>query len=471
MLSLATIVGIETHHQQLKYFQAQNRVREMYYTGKIPLKSLDISLPKSLENMKLACAFPGIVVDTLEERINFQGYYADDSFGLTEIFLENNLEAKSSMVHIDTLQYGTGYIIVGRGNQDEGEPEILITPESPNHVFGKRNLRTGRLDSAIQVAYTGNKQEAIGTFFTKTETIPFAISESGDIYEDGDLNAHLLGKVPVLQFVNRPQTSNTRGRSEIDETVMRTTDSAIRTSAMMEANRELYGNPQTVFSNVNPAEFMDEDGNPRNPFSVRANEGIILGAGDPGAGGSNYAGTAGTSGGSPTITQLTVGSPEPMLAMLRKYAEDIASHSHIPINQFGISTANPPSAEAIAAQENGLVKKAERRIANIRRVWDEAGRLAVEIRDGEAPAFSSVSSVFSDPSTPTRNATADEMVKYVGLGTIDAKSDFVLSRMNLSTQEREMILRDWASAKVTTLVENLALAAQNATPVSTTPAV
>lgn len=468
MLSLSTIVAIEQHHKMLQYFQSVNRVRDLYYTGKIPLKSLGISLPENMETIKIANGFPAIVVDILEERVNFQGYYADEALGINDIFLQNDLESKSSMVHIDTFEYGTGYVIVGRGADDE--PDILITPESPNHVFGKRNLRTGRLDSAIQVAYTGNKKEAIGTLFLKDETIPFAITEHGDILEDGFANAHMLGKVPVLQFINKPQTSNTRGRSEIDETVMRTTDAAIRTSAMMEANREYYGNPQAVFTNVNPAEFRDLDGNPRNPISVKANDAIILGKGDPGDGDkSPYVGAGGGSTGAPSVTQLTVGSPEPMLAMLRYYAETIAAHSGIPSNMFGITTANPPSADAIRAQENSLIKKAERRISNLRRTWDEAARLAIEIRDGSAPEFSAVSSIFAEPSTPTRSATADEIIKYIGAEVIDPKSDFVLSRMNLSTQDREIIKRDWDSAKVGGLIQNLAIAAQNATPVTPAP--
>jgi hypothetical protein len=465
MLSLSTIVGIDQHHKMLQYFQGINHVRNQYYTGNITLKSLGISLPESMETVKLANGFPAIVVDILEERVNFQGYYADPSFNLDAIFAENDLESKSSMVHIDTFEYGTGYIIVGRGADDE--PDILITPESPNHVFGKRNLRTGRLDSAIQVTYTGNKQEAIGTFFLKDETIPFAITENGDIVEDGFANAHMLGKVPVLQFINKPQTSNTKGRSEIDETVMRTTDQAIRTSAMMEANREYYGNPQAVFTNVNPAEFRDLDGNPRNPINVGADKAIILGQGDGGGkDGPQYADSGSKSSTPPQVTQLTVGSPEPMLAMLRYYAETIAAHSGIPSNMFGITSANPPSADAIRAQENSLIKKAERRISNLRRTWDEAARLAIEIRDGSAPEFSAVSSIFAEPSTPTRSATADEIIKYIQAEVISPQSDFVLSRMNLSTQDREMIRRDWESAKVQGLIANLAMAAQNATPVT-----
>lgn len=451
MLSLAVTRQIEELEKLLESYRIKNRTRNSYYTGVNRLKDLGISIPDEITNLKAGVAFPSIVIDSIEERINLQGFYSDE-YDLEDIFFENNLQAESSMVHIDALEYGTSYLVIGRGGP--GEPEILITPESPNSMVGIRNLRTRRLEVACDIKSVSGGRESIGTLYLPDVTIPFAITEDGSIVEDGEPDYHNLGFVPVVQFINRPQTSNRNGRSEITEVVMALTDSAVRTYVGMEVARELYGNPKSVFSNVNMAEFRGPDGRPRNPFSTRANQAIILGKGD-----NATTSASGSGGGSaPTVSQLSAGNPSSFVPLLDKYAAEVSAHSGIPIHRFGTEAVQFPSGDALTAMDQPLISKAERRISNFGRTWEEAMRIAITIRDGKAPGMRSIEAIFRKPETPTRAADTDATVKLVQADIYSADSELTLAGLNLSVHEQNLWRREKTATRSTNLIRDLALA-------------
>lgn len=449
MLSLSAIVQIEKLRKSIDHYRARNFIKTSYYESRNKLKSLGISLPPALEGLDVSLGWAGIVVDVMDERMNLQGFYGDDdNLGINDIFNDNNLQFESSQAHIGSLVYGTSYNVIGKGADDE--PDVLITTESPNNVVGEYNLRTRRLNSALQYINTGNKQEAIGTLFTKVANIPFGVTEDGLIYEDGPADEHNLNRVLVTRFVNRPQSSNTRGRSDITPTIQNLTDSGLRTLAGMETAREFFATPQRWMMGADADDFKSTDGRDLNPWTALMNKVWI--------GGKDHEGR------SPTVGQFEANSPEPFVKILDRLAAEASAESGIPLSMFGVKTeGNPPSADAIKAQESRLTKRAERKIMGAGQTWKETMQLALLVRDGEIPEEArGIDAIWLDPSTPTRSANADEAQKLISAGVLTADSEVTWNRIGLSTQERNQLSRERDSRRASDLLSNLAEAAQNA---------
>ena len=115
-------------------------------------------------------------------------------------------------------------------------------------------------------------------------------------------------------------------------------------------------------------------------------------------------------------------------------AQMMAGASAVPERFFGFVTTQPPSAEALGAEESRLVKRAERRQAQFGAAWMEVGLLAANMR-GEAISpgefRARVALRWRDAATPTRASTADAVTKLVGAGILPADSRVVLELLGL----------------------------------------
>jgi len=198
--------------KDLQEYRMKNAKKERYYEGKNRLQNLGIAIPDKLSGMKTAVGWAGTAVDVLNERINLDGFSAPDNLDVASIFNANNLDLEASLGHLDSLVYGISYIVIGSGDKTLGEPNPLITIESPNSMVGMYNTRTRRLDAALKVIH--HKDEpSYGTLYLPNETITFSIDKG--VYYEEVRDVHNLGMVPVVRLINRPRSSDLDGRSEI----------------------------------------------------------------------------------------------------------------------------------------------------------------------------------------------------------------------------------------------------------------
>jgi hypothetical protein len=382
----------------------------------------------------------------LEERLDFEGYI-NDNYGLNDIYRQNELDLESSLGHKDALIYGLGFVFVGRGM--EGEPDPLITIESPKKATAVYDMRTRRISAALLANRTERGDMLAGSLYLPNETIYFESYERTfvEVYRD----IHNLGRVPVSPLINNPRSGDPDGRSEITKAVRSYTDSAMRTLLGAEVAREFYSAPQRYILGAPQDTFLDADGNQLNPWSVI--QGRVLGV--------PYNDDEGVM---PTVGQFTANSPAPYFEQIRQYAQLIAAETAIPSSYLGFQTDNPSSADAIRQMEARLVKRAERRQRQFGRTWSEVGKLALLVRDGAIPADAmNIRPIWRDASTPTRAAAADEIVKLVGAGVLSPDSEIVYNRIGLSDSDKQVIQGEKATAQAQALLTNLASAAKAAT--------
>lgn len=428
---------------KLKHHDAKNAELERYYEGKNRLKDLNISIPPSLKLVDSVVGWAGTAVDVLEERLDLEGYIGGDNLGLNDVFRANELDLESGLGHKDALVYGKGFVFVGKGM--DGEPDPLITIESPKKATAIYDLRSRRITAAILVQRSDRGAILGGSLYLPDQTIYFEAYEGA--YVELARDVHQLGRVPVAPLINNPRSGDPDGRSEITRAVRSYTDSAMRTLLGAEVAREFYSAPQRYIMGAKEDTFLDSDGNPLDAW--KAIQGRILGV--PYNDDDNVM---------PTVGQFQANSPAPYFDQIRQYAQLIAAETAIPASYLGFQTDNPSSADAIRQMEARLVKRAERRQRQFGRTWSEVAKLALLVRDGSIPEeASNIRPVWRDAATPTRAAAADEVLKLIQSGVLAPDSDIVYNRIGLSDSDKQVLKSEKATADANALLNNLATAA------------
>lgn len=440
---------IEGLVKKLEKHQPSNHTKEAYYEGKQRLKDLKISIPPQLKLVDSVVGWAGTAVDVLEERLDFEGYIGADALGLNEIYRANNLDLESSLGHKDAFVYGTGFVFVGKGRPELGEPAELITIESPKKATALYDLRTRRIAAALLVNGDERGEITQGSLYLADQTIVFGVYENTFVELSRDV--HMMGRVPVVPLINNPRSGDPHGRSEITRAVRSYTDSAMRTLLGAEVAREFYSAPQRYILGAKEDTFVDADGNAIDAW--KAIQGRILAM--------PYNEDDGVM---PQVGQFSANSPAPYFEQIRAYAQLIAAETAIPASYLGFQTDNPSSADAIRQMEARLVKRAERRQRQFGRAWAEVAKLALLVRDGSIPAeAANLRPIWRDAATPTKAAAADAALKLTQAGILLPDSEVTYNMIGLSESDKQQLKAEKAINQATNLVANLATAAQAAT--------
>ena len=413
--------------KQLNNSREPNREALEYYEGKHQSDDVQISTPQRMRHLKTVTGWPGTIVDCIDERLDFEGWLADDDGFLNRVYAANHLDTEASQVHLDALIYGVSFAAVSPGGRNEPHP--LVVGLSAKNTTGIWNPRTRLLSAALTVTKKSDETTAIEwLFWTPTHRWYCYRDSDGHIYAEGE--PHGLGRVPVVAFPNRPRTSREFGRSEITRAIRYYTDAAQRTLLGMEINREFYNTPQRVGLNMPEDAFDGPDG--VQPWTSVMGQVWMLPP-DPNGGKDSHP---------PQMQQFPPSSPKPYVDQVREYQALVAAEAGVPEAYLGLNTENPSSADAIRALESRLVKRVERRQATFGRGWLEVAALCEAITGREADPMVTVE--WGDPSTPTRAATADAVSKLVGAGILPPNSDVTLNMLGISAQEREQLRADRA---------------------------
>ncbi|AMU58408.1 portal protein [Mycobacteroides abscessus] len=449
---------------QLDTARVANAKKYRFYEGVHKAQNLDIAVPPHLADLDVHIGIPGIVVDVLAERIEWDGWTSTadggDLYGLDEVYRDNAIDVEQARNTVDSLICGVGFVAVGTGRPENGEPAVLVTAESPMEATTlwdprRRVVSAGLVQRRDPLSPTTITAEVL---YLPNSTVQLARGEDGKLTVTRD--DHNLGTVPLVPFPNRERPSDIRGRSEITAPIRYYTEAVGRTMLGMEINREFYTAPQRYGLGVDPEQFgIKDDSAPgevlRQQWKVAMSRmNFIPGPENPGEP-------------MPQVGQFTPAPPTPYIDQVKHYMQHVSAEGAIPWNYLGFQTDNPPSADAVRVMESRLIKRALLRQRMWTRAWRQVALLALlHTNPGfDRSLIANIEPNWLDPTTPTPAAQADATTKLVAAQILPADSTVTRRRVGLSQSEQRQLDVDRRAATTSTLVDKLL-----AQPPATVPA-
>ncbi len=379
-----------------------------YYEGLQHLDQIGIAVPPELEAFVVMVNWPRIVADSLEERIDLEGFRLPGEHRRNEdlwsVWQANNLDEESQLAHLDAIVYGRSYICVGTNEDDPETP--LVTVESPMEMTAEISPRTRKVTAALRYYKDKADDGSVidkAVLYLKDQTLWAEKKWSGSNrgWTITGRDRHGLGRVPVVPLINRARVGDRDGVSELSD-VIQLTDAAARALTLAQLATEALSVPQKVLLGAEEADFIDP-ATGKLKTKWEAYFGSVWALENPDA----------------KPFQFSAADLANFDKIVTLYAAQVSSVTGLPLRFFGQNTANPPSADGIRADEARIVKRAERRHRAWGGAWEEVARLIVLIRDGDVPdEWRELESIWRNAATPTEAQTTDAVVKTVQAGIL-----------------------------------------------------
>lgn len=454
---------------QIAQHEKSNRLKELFYRGKPPVKNMGIAIPENLIGVIPAAGWPSTVVDSIAERIDFLGYSSAGGHSevLSEITRMAGLRTEFPKALTDSLVYGVGFLEI-RPRTVDGTVRAVARAVDPMSASFQWNDDGTDVAAGLVVKHTADGQ-MLRTLYLPNETwweVPAGARGKVEVRHDVH-NRGIAGLVPIL---NKVRSGRARGHSEITPAVRYLTEHGVRTMLNMEYNREIYTAPQRYVEDAYPESVgMSEDASQRenrraawaasmSSFAVFPPTEVVDENGD-------------VSVRTPKVGQFTSSSPAPYIDELKMLTQMIAAEGSIPAEYLGFVTDNPSSAEAIQAREFKLVKKSELRNRQLaptllHRVAPLMWHITFGVPMSEEER-SDLDCLFRNPAMPTLAAAADAWTKAAGAGLVPGRSNVGYELMGFTPEQIRRIEADWARDTSRALVGDLADRAAKARAEST----
>lgn len=413
---------------------------DKYFEGEQPLKYMAPAMAAEIGDRvsQLVINWLRFGAEAYENRLDVEGfrYRGRDSSDedLWAIWQANGLDEQSQQGHLDSLALSRSYVIVGSGDSDDDAP--IVTVESPFQVFAERDPRTRKVTTAIKRWAEGEGAEKVqrATLYLPDSTQSFAFSE-GAWKSAGKVDAHELGRVPVVPLVNKPRIMRPDGVSEFID-VIPIADAANKMATDMMVSGEYHAMPRRWAAGLKASDFVDASGKPINVWSRDAGR---LWASE----------NQETKFGQFQESDLAVFHNT--IKMLAQIASQMLA---LPPHYLSFVGDNPTSADAIRSSETQLVKRVERKHTYLGGAWEDVQRLVLRFQKGDWDKEAlGLETVWRDPSTPTVAQQADAVVKKVQAGIIPVEQ--AREDLGYSSEQRKRMLEMDARAKSNPDIENL----------------
>lgn len=406
----------------------QHKIAELnrYYSGDQALTFVAPEVQKALANRfpRVTVNYVRLAVNAIAERLRVQGFGGADAW---PIWLANDLDQRSALVHREALLTGAGYVSVW--SNADGSPRIAVEscrevittvdPGSRETVAAVKRYRTKKTTEAY--LYLPDRIEHHRANTAGAATAGFKLVEVLD---------NPMGQVPIVAFRNSDLPLD-GGVSEVHD-LTDLVDMLSKLNADIMVSSEYGARPRRWVTGFGPEERPKVD--PKTGLVV-----IDTTTGEP---------VMETFNPFPeTDRMMLVDEPDAKVgqlpaADLKGYQtavdiilSEIAAIACLPPHFVGLySTGNPTSADALRASEAGLTAKASAKQQVFGQSWEQVMRLAVAVQNAGDPASVSVRTIWNDPATRSLAQEADAAQKLYGGKQLFSRRA-ILRRMGLTDDE------------------------------------
>lgn len=345
--------GIDYLRTKLAQKRARVLLRYQYYEMKQLVRDFDISTPPDLRWWMSTLGWCAKAVDALADRLVFHEFGADN-LDMQSIYANNNADVLFDSSVLSALIASCAFLYISR--RDDGYPQLQA-------IDGGN--ATGIIDPVTMMLREGyavleRSAEGVPTleaYFTPEETVWY---ERGG-REPSRVEPNVAPWPLLVPIINRPDAVRPFGHSRISRACMDLVGSALRTVKRSEVSAEFYSYPQKYVTGLSQdAEEMDK---------WRASMSSMLTF------------TKDDEGDSPSVGQFSQQAMTPHIEQLRMFASLFAGETGLTLDDLGIVSGNPSSADAIKASHESLRLTARKAQRTFGVGFLNAGYLAACLRD------------------------------------------------------------------------------------------
>ena len=332
-----------------------------YYNATQPTKDLGISLPKNFSNMKPGVGWASRAVNTISDRLNFDGF-ARDVFGINDLFISSNAPEVLAKAKTDALIAGCSFVALLP--TEDGSVKLL--PFTATEATGVIDERTGLLETGLAVVkwFPFDDKFTVWKDWSKVGLIPDSYLLFRPDYTAYFENQQLKYIVenptgrPLLHVLTHRQSADRPfGKSRISNTVRRIVDEVGRLKIRYEIAAEFYSAPQRYVNGL--AEGATDNTNLETAL------------------GKLWAITKDEDGEHPDIGQLPQMSINQFSDQKKDLARDFCAETALTLRNLGYETSNPTSAESLTAMSDDLLLEAQESQTELGRQYKE---IAISMR-------------------------------------------------------------------------------------------
>lgn len=310
-----------------------------YYNADNETRNFGVSTPKKMMNLKPGIGWAGRAINTLSDRVTFDGF-ANDKFGINQYFASINAATVLDKAKHDAFIAGCAFVAVA---DDPDTDRKLLVPFTALEATGVVDQTTGLLKAGLAVikwAYPQDKRykRILGPcdyiLFTKDFTATFINKE---LY---DIQPNLTGRCLLHPITHRLSADRPLGKSRLTNTARRIIQEVGRLKVREEIAEEFYALPQRYISGL--AEGAKKDPNLDSAI------------------GKVWAITKDEDGDAPKIDQLQQMSIDGFIGAKKDKARDFCAETALTLRNLGYETGNPSSAESLAAMSDDLLLEAQK---------------------------------------------------------------------------------------------------------------
>jgi len=308
-----------------------------YYNADNGIRDFGISTPKSMVHTMPGIGWAGRAVNTLSDRVLFDGF-AQDTFGINNYFEDINAYSVIGKAKQDAFIAGCAFIMVA---DDELTDRKLLVPFTAEEATGEIDQTTGLLKYGLAVTKWSPPPKKIKNIkYTPSDYMVFTPNYTAVFVGRtlSEIVPNPTGRVLLHPITHRSSADRPLGKSRLTNTARRIIQEVGRLKRREEIAEEFYALPQRYINGL--AEGATKD--PNLDSAV----------------GKVWSITKDEEGEKPDVGQLPQMSIDGFIGAKKDKARDFCAETALTLRNLGYETGNPSSPESLAAMSDDLLLEA-----------------------------------------------------------------------------------------------------------------
>ena len=408
---------------QAKY--PRNYLRSQYRDMKVRIKPSGNIPAEAMARIEAVSEWPDKAVTALAERSVFEGFVTptedQDPFDLQSILRANRFGIELPQAIDSTYTHSCSFITTAAGDTQAGEPEVVVMAREATWSAARWDSRRRTLRDLLCITETDDNGQPTEMDVLLPDVVITLTRRSSGAWR-GEARPHDLREVPAEPLVHSPSLTRPFGRPRINRAVMNITDRALLTIVRSEIASDFYAVPRTAILGV------AEDAFRSGKWQAAVDVFLAL--------------TRDEDGNLPEVRQLPQLTMQPLTDMYRMIATQFSGATGVPVSNLGIVTENPPSAEALYADDRRLVNTARKQNRIMGESLVRMAERIVKIRDGRTEGIDQIEANWANPAFTSPATSADALVKLAKVFPWIGDSEVALEFAGFSHAEVTRLLSD-----------------------------